>query len=234
MEQEPAASPGPGRTASRQPRLGRAAVVQAFLCHAAGELGGTQRSGTGSGVGCRRRCGRGPGCARFGTGRVSGQRQTGRVGQVPGLERLQPDSRGPVRRVSPRISSSPVPNSSGPERSCASWKKVASTQPVPSSTLMKTTRRPPRMGGVWVATRIPATSTSRSVAQAQQILGRRDAQFCQQRRVAFHQVGADVERQQVQFGAHHVYRRRVPAGPGPDCRSSRSPSGRDSWPSMGS
>ena len=43
---------------------------------------------------------------------------------------------------------------------CASSKKVASIGPVPSSRVRKTTRRPDRIGGVWVATLTPATSSS--------------------------------------------------------------------------
>lgn len=53
-----------------------------------------------------------------------------------------------------------VPNSSGPDRSCASSKNVESEQPVPSSRLTNTTRLPDRIGGVCVATRTPATIIS--------------------------------------------------------------------------
>ena len=43
---------------------------------------------------------------------------------------------------------------------CTSSKNVASTGPVASSRVRKTTRRPERIGGVWVATLTPATSRS--------------------------------------------------------------------------
>lgn len=62
--------------------------------------------------------------------------------------------RGPVRRVVPSMSSSLVEyRMGGATFACASLEKVASTHPVPSSTEVKTTRLPPRIGGVWVATR---------------------------------------------------------------------------------
>ncbi|CAM3532576.1 hypothetical protein MIFL109517_00005 [Micrococcus flavus] len=64
-----------------------------------------------------------------------------------------------MRRTVPSISSSRAEKSISPEACWASVKKEASTQPVPSSTERNTTRLPERMGGVWVATRTPATST---------------------------------------------------------------------------
>ena len=66
---------------------------------------------------------------------------------------------GPVRRVVPSINISRAEKSISPVWCWASVKKEASMQPVPSSTEMNTTRLPERMGGVWVATRTPATST---------------------------------------------------------------------------
>lgn len=44
----------------------------------------------------------------------------------------------------------------------AAWlssKKARSTRPVPSSSVVKMTRLPDRIGGVWVAAFAPATST---------------------------------------------------------------------------
>ena len=61
---------------------------------------------------------------------------------------------------SPRTTSSQEPNTVAAYGPWASSKNVASTGPVPSSRVRKTTRRPDRIGGVWVATLTPATSSS--------------------------------------------------------------------------
>ncbi len=77
--------------------------------------------------------------------------------------------RGPVRRITPRTSSSQDPNTVAAYGPWTSSKKVASTGPVESSRVRNTTRRPERTGGVWVATFTPATSTSDWLRRAQQV-----------------------------------------------------------------
>ena len=68
--------------------------------------------------------------------------------------------RRPVRRSSPRTISSQEWNTVAAYGPWASSKNVASTGPVASSRVRKMTRRPDRIGGVWVATLTPATSSS--------------------------------------------------------------------------
>jgi error-prone DNA polymerase len=68
--------------------------------------------------------------------------------------------RGPVRRTSPCTTSSQEWKTVVAQPTWASSKKVASSGPVASSSVTKMTRRPERIGGVWVATFTPATSTS--------------------------------------------------------------------------
>ena len=65
-----------------------------------------------------------------------------------------------MRRSTPRTTSIQEWKTVDAYGPCTSSKKVASTGPVASSRVTKTTRRPDRMGGVWVATFTPATSTS--------------------------------------------------------------------------
>ena len=68
--------------------------------------------------------------------------------------------RGPVRRTTPRTSSSQEWKTVAAYGPWTSSKNVASTGPVASSRVRKTTRRPDRIGGVWVATLTPATRIS--------------------------------------------------------------------------
>lgn len=67
--------------------------------------------------------------------------------------------RGPRRCTTPRTSSSQEWKTVWAHASWESSKKARSTRPVPSSRVVKTTRLPERMGGVWVAALAPATST---------------------------------------------------------------------------
>ncbi len=67
--------------------------------------------------------------------------------------------RGPRRCTTPRTSSSQEWKTVWAQVSCESSKKARSTRPVPSSRVEKMTRRPERIGGVWVAALAPATST---------------------------------------------------------------------------
>src|SRR5919107_1207362 len=66
----------------------------------------------------------------------------------------------PVRRSTPRTTSSQEWNTVAAYGPWTSSKNVASTGPVESSRVRKITRRPERIGGVWVATLTPATSSS--------------------------------------------------------------------------
>ncbi len=74
--------------------------------------------------------------------------------------------RGPVRRSTPRTSSSQELNTVAAYGPWTSSKNVASTAPVASSRVRNTTRRPDRIGGVWVATLTPATSSSLRLRRA--------------------------------------------------------------------
>ncbi len=67
--------------------------------------------------------------------------------------------RGPLRCTTPRTSSSQEWKTVWAQASWESSKKARSTRPVPSSRVVKMTRLPERMGGVWVAALAPATST---------------------------------------------------------------------------
>lgn len=67
--------------------------------------------------------------------------------------------RGPRRCTTPRTSSSQEWKTVWAQVSCESSKNARSTRPVPSSRVEKMTRRPERIGGVWVAALAPATST---------------------------------------------------------------------------
>ena len=149
--------------------------------------------------------------------------------------------RGPVRRTSPRTSSSQEENTVAAYGPWASSKKVASTGPVASSRVRKTTRRPQRTGGVWVATFTPATSTSalrprrrsRSRARASTREG------VEHRDVEVDDVAADVEAEHLELGAHPLRRRssraaRCATSPGASPRSraswtSRSAAGATAW-----
>ena len=84
--------------------------------------------------------------------------------------------RGPVRRSSPRTTSSQEWNTVAAYGPCASSKNVASTGPLPSSRVRNTTRRPDRIGGVWVATLTPATSSSERLRRRQQVARPGDAE----------------------------------------------------------
>ena len=84
---------------------------------------------------------------------------------------------------------------------CASSKNVASTGPLPSSRVRNTTRRPDRIGGVWVATLTPATSSSERLRRRKQVARPGDAELAQHRGVELHDVAADVEAEDLQLGA---------------------------------
>lgn len=73
----------------------------------------------------------------------------------------------------------------------ASWlssKNARSTRPVPSSRVVKMTRRPERMGGVWVAALAPHDQHGPAVFGVAQPPGRDHAQFGQEGVVVRHQV----------------------------------------------
>src|SRR3954463_14477712 len=119
--------------------------------------------------------------------------------------------RGPVRRSTPRMTSSQPWNNVAAYGPWASSKKVASAQPVPSSRVTKTTRRPERIGGVWVATLTPATSTSASLRQGSISLpragppARRDgAQLAEEPPVEVDDVPAGVQAEHLQLGADQL------------------------------
>lgn len=67
--------------------------------------------------------------------------------------------RGPRRCTTPRTNSSQEWKTVCAQASWESSKKARSTRPVPSSSVVKMTRLPERIGGVWVAALAPATST---------------------------------------------------------------------------
>src|SRR3712207_9268950 len=68
--------------------------------------------------------------------------------------------RGPVRRITPRITSSQEWKTVAAYGPCTSSKKVESAQPVPSSSVTNTTRRPDRIGGALVGPLDPGPRTT--------------------------------------------------------------------------
>ena len=64
------------------------------------------------------------------------------------------------------------------------------------------TRRPERIGGVWVATLTPATRISARLRQPHQSRGTGDAERGEERLVAVEHVPARVETEHLELGAH--------------------------------
>ena len=115
--------------------------------------------------------------------------------------------RGPVRRSTPRDQEQPGVEDRCGIRALDVLEEGRVHRSGESSRVRKTTRRPDRIGGVWVATLTPATSSSARLRWASRSRLRVTPERLQHRGVELDHVGAGVQAEHLELGAAPARRR---------------------------